>query len=60
MSSRPIKHTIDYLHLCRQARASGIPVSYTTDPAWLVTMTINRRAGWPDDPRQVPEGHACP
>lgn len=25
-------------------------MSYTTDPAWLVNMAINRRAGWPDDP----------
>ena len=42
--------TIQYLRICQTARAAGVPMSYTTDPAWLVTMAINRRAGWPDDP----------
>ena len=43
-------NTISRLRLCQQARAAGHQVSYTTDPAWLVHMAINRRAGWPDDP----------
>lgn len=42
--------TLRYLRRCREARAAGYPVTYTTDPAWLVAMAINRRAGWPDDP----------
>ena len=45
-----IRHTLAYLRQCRAARVAGFPVSYTTDPAWLVQMAINRRAGWPDDP----------
>lgn len=46
----PIRTTIEYLRLCQHARAAGYPVAYTTDPAWLIQMAINRRAGWPDDP----------
>ena len=42
--------TIRYLLACRAARDAGMPVALTTDPAWLVNMAINRRAGWPDDP----------
>lgn len=42
--------TIEYLRACQQARKAGIPVAYTTDPAWLVDMAINRRAGWVEDP----------
>jgi len=45
-----IKATIKYLRRCQAARAAGYPVAFTTDPAWLVTMAINRRAGWPDEP----------
>jgi hypothetical protein len=30
-------------------RAAGLPVSYTTDPGWLVEQAINRRAGWLED-----------
>jgi hypothetical protein len=45
-----IHNTIVYLRKCQLARASGYPVSLTNDPAWLVDMAINRRAGWPDDP----------
>ena len=44
------KATLDYLRHCQKARAAGYQVSYINDPAWLVTMAINRRAGWPDDP----------
>ena len=40
--------TIQYLRTCQLARASGYPVYLRTDPAWLVTMAINRRAGWPE------------
>lgn len=45
-----IASTIAYLRRCQAARAAGHLVSFTTDPAWLVQMAINRRAGWPDDP----------
>lgn len=41
--------TIERLKLCQAARAAGYPVSYTTDPTWLVDMAINRRAGWVED-----------
>jgi hypothetical protein len=33
-----------------QAKREGYYVRLTNDPAWLVNMAINRRAGWPDDP----------
>jgi len=46
----PITETLAHLYRCRAARTAGYPVAYTTDPAWLVQMAINRRAGWPDDP----------
>ena len=45
-----VRNTINYLQRCREARAAGYLVAFTTDPAWLVNMAINRRAGWPDDP----------
>jgi hypothetical protein len=48
--TQQIQQTLAYLQRCRAARAAGIQVSYTTDPAWLVEQAINRRAGWPDDP----------
>jgi len=51
--------TITYLRRCQAARAAGYPVAYTTDPAWLVTMAINRRGGWPDDP-SMSRGSAMP
>lgn len=35
------------------------PPVYTRDPAWLVTMAINRKAGWPDDP-SLARGSAMP
>lgn len=53
VQARPLtqrRATIEYLRHCQRARAAGYPVSYTTDPAWLVQMAINRRAGWLDDP----------
>src|SRR3990167_6275312 len=46
----PIHATIEYLRSCQAYRNAGGMVTYTTDPAWLVTMAINRRAGWPDNP----------
>lgn len=46
----PVAATIQMLKQARAWRAEGKPVSYLTDPAWLVDMAINRRAGWPDDP----------
>lgn len=45
-----LHNTISWLKTCQEARAEGFPVSFTTDPAWLVQMAINRRAGWRDDP----------
>lgn len=39
-----------YLRACQAARAAGEPVSFTTDPTWLLDQAINRRAGWLDDP----------
>lgn len=62
-----VRATIDYLRLCRQARALGYPTegpiraeySLTRDPEWLVDMAINRRAGWSDDPT-LSRGSAMP
>ena len=54
-----IRATITYLKRHQEARAAGYQVSFTTDPAWLVTMAINRRAGWPDDP-SLYRGSAMP
>jgi hypothetical protein len=46
----PVANTVNWLKLCQRARAEGYPVAYTTDPAWLVNVAVNRRANWPDDP----------
>jgi hypothetical protein len=54
-----VRATIDYLRRCQHYRAAGGLVSFTTDPAWLVHMAINRRAGWPDDP-DLTRGSARP
>ena len=51
--------TLAFLRARQAARDAGYPVSYTTDPAWLVMMAINRRAGWPDDP-SCSRGSAMP
>lgn len=51
--------TMDYLKACKAAKAAGYPVSYTTDPTWLLHVAINRRAGWPDDP-SCSRGSAMP
>ena len=59
MRAQLIKNTIAYLCQCQQARTMGHPVSYLTDPAWLVNVAINRRAGWPDDP-SLSRGSAMP
>ena len=59
MSNSPVANTIKYLKACRADRDAGMQVSYTNDPAWLVTMAINRRAGWPDDPTHT-RGSAMP
>lgn len=45
-----IRATVDYLRACQRARAEGVPVRLTTDPAWLVQQAINRRAGWLEEP----------
>jgi len=47
MNSR-VRNTIELLKHTAARKASGHPVSYTDDPAWLVNMAINRRAGWPE------------
>jgi hypothetical protein len=44
----PARNTINYLKRCQSAREAGYPVYLKTDPAWLVNMAINRRAGWPE------------
>ena len=53
MSDPRVTATLAYLRRCQAARAAGVHVAYTTDPAWLVDVAINRRAGWPDDPGHV-------
>jgi hypothetical protein len=59
MATTKVSATIAYLKQCQVARNAGALVSYTTDPAWLVDMAINRRAGWPDDP-SFSRGSAMP
>lgn len=54
-----VGNTLAYLRRCQEARATGSPVQYTTDPTWLVEQAINRRAGWPDDP-STSRGSAMP
>lgn len=49
-SPEAVHNTIEFLRVRIRARDAGYPVCFTTDPAWLVNMAINRRAGWPDDP----------
>lgn len=56
---KKVRATIDYLKKCQAYRKAGGSVSFTTDPAWLVNMAINRRAGWPDDP-SFTRGSAMP
>ena len=46
----PAAATLARLRLLRDARAAGVPVSFTTDAAWLVEQAINRRGGYLDDP----------
>jgi len=43
-----VRNTINYLKKCQDARKAGYPVYLKTDPAWLVNVAINRRAGWPE------------
>lgn len=54
-----VRNTIAHVRRCQAARAAGYRVSFTTDPAWLIHMAINRRAGWPDDPT-TSRGSAMP
>lgn len=42
--------TISMLRRLQEARAAGHRGYLATDPAWLVDMAINRRAGWVEDP----------
>ncbi len=53
-----VTNTLDHLRKCQQARALGMDVRYTSDPAWLVNQAINRRAGWVEDPHT--RGSAMP
>lgn len=59
-----IANTIAHLKALQAARAAGAPVYLTTDPAWLLDMAINRRAGWVEDPHAYgsvkPVGGALP
>ena len=50
MKPSVIANTIAHLKRCQAYRAQGFQNRMTNDPAWLVIMAINRRAGWPDDP----------
>jgi len=59
MKLSPLAATVARLRCCQAARDAGYPVSYTTDPTWLVHVAINRRAGWPDDPSHT-RGSARP
>ena len=59
MKKEEIISTINYLRKCQEARRKGYPVSFINDPAWLLDMAINRRAGWPDDPSSS-RGSAMP
>jgi hypothetical protein len=54
-----VRATICLFRICLRLRAAGAPVAFTTDPAWLVQMAINRRGGWPDDPSHT-RGSAIP
>lgn len=45
-----IAATIANMRACQAVRAAGRPVYLTTDPAWMLDMAINRRAGWAEDP----------
>src|SRR5512137_2574428 len=45
-----VRATIVLLTALRERRAKGVPCYLTTDPAWLLDMAINRRAGWFEDP----------
>ena len=53
--------TLDQLRAAVAYRASQGPahIASVLDPAWLVTMAINRKAGWPDDP-SLARGSAMP
>lgn len=54
-----VQATIRMFRRCLRLRTTGAPVAFTSDPAWLVHMAINRRAGWPDDPSHT-RGSAMP
>lgn len=45
-----VRATIDMLRALQARRAAGATVYLKTDPAWLLDMAINRRAGWVEDP----------
>ena len=45
-----IKATIAHLKTLQGLRAKGVPVSYTTDPVWLLDAAIDRRGGYVEDP----------
>lgn len=45
-----VGNTIAMLRRCQALRAAGRPVYLKSDPAWLLDMAINRRAGWVEDP----------
>lgn len=55
----PTHSTLHHLRRLQMIRAAGCPVSFTTDPAWLVQQAINRRGGYLDDPSLL-RGSALP
>lgn len=58
-----IRATIEHLKMLRERRrhmkAEGFIPEVLMDPAWLVDMAINRKAGWPEDPSTI-RGSAMP
>lgn len=58
-SRAAVRATLGYLRTAIALRDAGGRVAYTTNPAWLVTMAVNRKAGWPDDP-SLTRGSARP
>jgi hypothetical protein len=50
MNESRVHNTLIYLRNCISLRSRGAKVCFVHDPAQLVNVAINRRAGWPDDP----------
>lgn len=50
MTESRVHNTLNYLRACIRERQLGAHQCFVHDPAWLVNVATNRRAGWPDDP----------